>query len=55
MKKYIALFVLISNLFIAQNQRFSYQYQFVKDTLNKQEITKELMNLDIVKEGSVFL
>lgn len=54
MKKYIAFFVLISNLFIAQNQRFSYQYQFVKDTLNKQEITKELMNLDIVKEGSVF-
>lgn len=54
MKKYIAFFVLITNLFIAQNQRFSYQYQFVKDTLNKQEITKELMNLDIVKEGSVF-
>lgn len=54
MKKYIAFFVLISNLFIAQNQRFSYQYQFVKDTLNKQEITKELMNLDIVKEGSTF-
>lgn len=54
MKKYIAFFVLISNLFIAQNQRFSYQYQFVKDTLTKQEVTKELMNLDIVKEGSVF-
>ena len=54
MKKYIVFFTLAFNLFIAQNQRFSYQYQFVKDTLNKQEITKELMNLDIVKEGSTF-
>lgn len=54
MKKYIAIFVLIGNLFFAQNQRFSYQYRFVKDTLNKQEITKELMNLDILKDGSTF-
>ncbi|MCQ4034954.1 GLPGLI family protein [Kaistella montana] len=54
MKKYIVFFTLAFNLFIAQNQRFSYQYQFVKDTLNKQEITKELMNLDILKDGSTF-
>ncbi|WHF52227.1 GLPGLI family protein [Chryseobacterium gotjawalense] len=54
MKKYFPLFLLICNFFFAQNQRFSYEYQFVKDTLNKQEITKELMNLDITNEGSSF-
>ncbi|MBU8882053.1 GLPGLI family protein [Kaistella sp. DKR-2] len=54
MKKYFPLFLLICNFFFAQNQRFSYEYQFVKDTLNKQEISKELMNLDISKDGSSF-
>ena len=54
MKKYFPLFLLICSFFFAQNQRFSYEYQFVKDTLNKQEISKELMNLDISKDGSSF-
>jgi GLPGLI family protein len=54
MKKYTVLFLFAFGIFNAQNQRFSYEYQFVKDTLNKTEITKELMNLDIGKEGSNF-
>ncbi|QBO59180.1 GLPGLI family protein [Chryseobacterium salivictor] len=54
MKKYLPLFLLACNFFFAQNQRFSYEYQFVKDSLNKQDITKELMNLDISKDGSSF-
>ena len=54
MKKFTVLFLFAFGIFNAQNQRFSYEYQFVKDTLNKTEITKELMNLDIGKEGSNF-
>lgn len=54
MKKYLPLFLLACNFFFAQNQCFSYEYQFVKDTLNTQEISKELMNLDISKDGSSF-
>lgn len=54
MKNFTVLFLFAFGIFNAQNQRFSYEYQFVKDTLNKTEITKELMNLDIGKEGSNF-
>lgn len=54
MRILIPVFLLFCNLSFSQNQRFSYDYSFVKDTLNKQEVTKELMNLDILKEGSVF-
>ena len=54
MKILIPVLLLFCNLSFSQNQRFSYDYSFVKDTLNKQEVTKELMNLDILKEGSVF-
>ena len=54
MRILIPVLLLFCNLSFSQNQRFSYDYSFVKDTLNKQEITKELMNLDILKEGSVF-
>ena len=54
MKKYLLLFLVAFNFYNAQNQRFIYEYQFVKDTLNKEEITKELMVLDIDKEGSNF-
>lgn len=38
----------------AQNQRFIYEYSFKPDSLNKQNVIKELMNLDINKEGSNF-
>lgn len=54
MKKLIFLSLFIFSFGNAQNQRFSYEYQFAKDTLNKEDITKELMNLDIGTEGSTF-
>ena len=54
MRILIPVLLLFCNLSFSQNQRFSYDYSFVKDTLNKQEVTKELMNLDITKNGSVF-
>lgn len=56
MKKNNLLFVLlfISSSIIAQNQRFFYEYTFKIDSLNKENITKELMNLDISKDGSEF-
>lgn len=54
MRILIPVLLLFCNLSFAQNQRFSYYYSFVKDTLNKQEVTKELMNLDITENGSAF-
>lgn len=41
-------------IFFAQSQRFTYQYKFVKDTLNKSEETSELMNLDVLPKFSKF-
>ncbi len=54
MKKLAALFLFFSVLSAAQNQRFIYDYTFVKDTLAKTDVAKELMYLDISKEGSKF-
>ena len=54
MKNYLLLFLLSSLFYSAQNQRFIYDYHFVRDTLNKDQINKELMYLDISKEGSKF-
>lgn len=54
MKKLFAFFIFATILISAQNQRFIYDYTFVKDTLNKSNISKELMYLDINKEGSKF-
>ncbi|KFF12735.1 hypothetical protein IW15_08035 [Chryseobacterium soli] len=38
----------------AQNQRFIYEYSFKMDSLHKENVEKEIMNLDITKEGSNF-
>ncbi len=56
MKKNISLFLLllISTSIFAQNHRFVYEYSFKIDSLNRQSITKEMMNLDVSKEGSNF-
>ncbi|AZI67350.1 GLPGLI family protein [Kaistella daneshvariae] len=54
MKKFAAVFLFFSVLSSAQNQRFMYDYTFVKDTLDKSNVTKELMYLDISKDGSKF-
>ena len=54
MKKLSLFLILFSALYTAQNQRFIYEYHFVRDTLNKSDVSKELMYLDISKEGSKF-
>ncbi|WP_417429143.1 GLPGLI family protein [Halpernia sp.] len=54
MKKFFTIFLFATALFSAQNQRFIYNYTYIKDTLNKTNINKELMYLDINKEGSKF-
>lgn len=54
MKKLSLFLILFSVLYNAQNQRFIYEYHFVRDTLNKSDVSKELMYLDISKDGSKF-
>ncbi len=44
----------MSSSIIAQNQRFFYEYSFKIDSLNKENVIKELMNLDVSKDGSNF-
>ncbi|MFS4470351.1 GLPGLI family protein [Chryseobacterium sp. T20] len=54
MKIIITLFLFISGILFSQNQRFVYEYSFKMDTLNKDKVEKEIMNLDITKKGSYF-
>lgn len=54
MKTIIVLFLLISGVLFSQNQRFVYEYSFKLDTLNQDNTNKEMMNLDITKDGSYF-
>ena len=56
MKNYIILlFLLFLSLKIdGQTQRFIYEYSFKPDSLNKENVIKEIMNLDISDEGSTF-
>ncbi|WP_034962997.1 GLPGLI family protein [Chryseobacterium sp. FH1] len=42
------------SIILAQNQRFTYEYTFKIDSLNKNSVEKEIMNLDITKDGSNF-
>ncbi|KMQ59481.1 hypothetical protein ACM46_20545 [Chryseobacterium angstadtii] len=50
----LLIFIFTSSLLFAQNQRFSYEYSFKIDSLHKENVDKEMMNLDITKEGSNF-
>jgi len=56
MKKNTLLLILLffATFMFAQNHRFVYEYSFKIDSLNKQNTTKEIMNLDITKDGSNF-
>ena len=56
MRKFNLIFLLISmsGTMFAQNHRFVYEYAFKIDSLNREHITKEVMNLDVTKEGSNF-
>ncbi|MDV7699361.1 GLPGLI family protein [Chryseobacterium soli] len=50
----LLIFIFASSLVFAQNQRFIYEYSFKMDSLHKENVEKEIMNLDITKEGSNF-
>ncbi|WP_292009655.1 GLPGLI family protein [Chryseobacterium sp.] len=52
MKNIFLLFVLINTWGIAQTNRFFYEYKFIPDSTNKAEVKKEIMLLDIDKNGS---
>lgn len=54
MKKLTIFLILFSALYFAQNQRFMYEYKFVMDSTNKEDVKNELMYLDAFKEGSHF-
>ncbi len=54
MKKIALIFLFASALFLAQNQRFYYDYKFVPDSTNKTDIKTEMMILDVTKSGSKY-
>lgn len=51
---YLILILFIQLQLFAQNQRFIYEYNFKPDSLNKDLVLKEIMNLDVNPNGSVF-
>lgn len=54
MQKLSLVFILVCTLFSAQVQRFTYEYKFIPDSTNRSEVIKEVMLLDIDKNGSTY-
>lgn len=55
MKTFNTIFALIiTTVLWGQNQRFVYEYRFISDSTQKNEVTSEIMLLDIAKKGSKF-
>ncbi|KFF12385.1 hypothetical protein IW15_12580 [Chryseobacterium soli] len=54
MKKNILLFLLLSVVAHAQTNRFFYEYKYIPDSNNKEDVKKEIMFLDINKNGSSY-
>ncbi len=54
MKTQILLLMLLGILTGAQTNRFFYEYKFIPDSNNKEEVKKEMMLLDINKDGSTY-
>lgn len=50
----IGFFSFLSLTLLAQNQRFSYEYKFITDSTKTNEVTTEVMYLDVAKKGSKF-
>lgn len=50
----IGVFSFLSVTLLAQNQRFSYEYKFITDSTKMNEVTTEIMYLDVAKKGSKF-
>lgn len=53
-KLFFIITAFISSMIFSQNQRFSYDYTFISDSLNRENPQTELMFLDISKKGSKF-
>lgn len=53
-KIFISMFIMISFTALCQNYRVMYDYSFVSDSTNINNIENEEMILDIHEEGSVF-
>lgn len=54
MKHFLLLFSILGIFATAQNQRFAYEYTYIADSTNRDKVEKELMYLDITKDGSKF-
>lgn len=54
MKTKILFFLLLGMLTGAQTNRFFYEYKFIPDSNNKEDVKKEMMLLDINKAGSSY-
>lgn len=54
MKTKILFFLLLGILSPAQTNRFFYEYKFIPDSNNKEDVKKEMMLLDISKTGSSY-
>ena len=54
MKTKILFFLLLGILSQAQTNRFFYEYKFIPDSNNKEDVKKEMMLLDISKTGSSY-
>ena len=53
-KVFVLLFLGVIVFLSAQNQRFMYEYKFVSDSTNRDDVKTELMNLDTTPKGSKF-
>jgi len=54
MKNTVLLFVVFSAFVQAQTNRFFYEYKFIPDVNNKDDVKKEMMQLDITPKGSSY-
>ena len=54
MKIHILILILFSSFIFAQNQRFTYEYRFIPDSANREDVKTEIMDLDVSKTGSRF-
>lgn len=54
MKKLILFYLLVSSFCFAQRNRFIYEYKYIPNINQKDTIRKEMMVLDIEKEGSKY-
>ena len=53
-KLFINLFLILGVLAIAQNKRFIYEYKFISDSTNLEDLKTEMMFLDTTKDGSKY-